>query len=229
MLDDILLLVVALADWRVDILVVTNRDLEILKLIYRFKFCLGRHVGPLVGFTGARACDRRLKVLVDAGYLSRKKYLYGVPYLYTVTHKGRILINANKRENKIRLEQINHDVRVLDALIYFKSKYGFSLDEAESERELHIKDGFGMRKHHPDFVFSYRDNVSSQSKTYAVEIELTPKSKSNLERNIRDNYLNYDHQIWVTDDNKVLGMLRGFKDEYGNMEIVRLGDILGSE
>jgi len=204
-------------------MVIVERDMEILKLVYRFKFCLGRHISSLCNFSGARASDRRLRVLTDAGYLARKKYLYGLPYIYTVTHKGRILISANKRENKIRLEQINHDVRVLDALIYFKASYGFSLDDMESERELHIKDGFGTRKHHPDFVFNYQD------KKYAVEVELTLKAKMNLEKNVRDNYLNYDNQIWVTDDNKVFVLLQNFANEYSNVEIIRLGDILCQE
>jgi len=176
-------------------------------------------VSVLVGFTGARACDRRLKALTDSGYLARKKYLYGLPYLYTVTHKGRILIGANKRENKIRLEQINHDVRVIDTLIHLKAQYGFSLDDMESERELHIKDGFGTRKHQPDFVFDH------QGKKYAVEVELTLKAKANLEKNVRSNYLNYDKQIWVTGDNKVLGLLQNFANEYANMEIIRLEEI----
>jgi len=197
--------------------------MEILKLIYRFKFCLGRHVKALVGFEGTRACDRRLKVLVDVGYLNRKKYLYGIPYLYTVAHKGRLLIGANKRENKIRLEQITHDCYVLDALIYFKAKYNLSLDDIHSERELHIQDGFGNRKHHPDFIFTY------ENKSYAIEVELTPKAKANLERNVRDNYLNYDIQIWITDDNKVINLLQGLSAEYSDIRIIRLEDILCRE
>ena len=189
-------------------------------LVYRFKFCLGRHVRELVEFTGSRSVDRRLKALIDAGYLKRKKYLYGVPYLYTVSHKGRILIGANKRENKIRLEQISHDIYVLDVLIYFRKKYNLSLYSIESERELHIKDGFGVRKHQPDFLFKH------ENKKYAVEVELTPKAKANLEKNVRDNYLNYDYQIWVTNDIKVLSMLNNLKNEYSNIKIIRLEEII---
>ena len=200
-------------------MIITDRDMEILRLVYRFKFCLGRHIKTLVQFTGARASDRRLKALVDAGYLSRKKYLYGVPYLYTVAHKGRILIGVNKRENKIRLEQITHDIYVLDVLIYFKEKYSLGLSDIESERELHIKDGFGARKHQPDFVFTH------EGKRYAAEVELTPKAKANLEKNVRDNYLGFDNQIWITDDTKVLNMLGNFLNVYSNIEIVRLGEI----
>ena len=200
-------------------MVIVDRDIVILNLVYRFKFCLGRHISVLTGFTGARATDRRLKALTDAGYLARNKYLYGLPYLYTVTHKGRILIGANKRENKIRLEQINHDVKVLDILIYFKAQYGFSLDNMESERELHIKDGFGTRKHHPDFVFIH------ERKKYAVEVELSLKAKANLEKNIRGNYLNYDKQIWVTGDNKIIALLKNFSNQYANIEIINLKEI----
>jgi len=200
-------------------MVVTDRDIEILRLVYRFKFCLGRHIKTLVNFSGARSSDRRLKVLVELGYLNRKKYLYGVPFLYTVAHKGRILIGANKRENKIRLEQIAHDVQVLDVLVLLKEKYALKLSDIESERELHIKDGFGVRKHQPDFVFTY------ENKKYAVEVELTPKAKANLEKNVRDNYLNYDYQIWITGDAKVYGMIQNLLDEYSNIKIVRLEQI----
>jgi len=200
-------------------MVIVERDREIIKLVYRMGFCLGRHIKDLLGFSSSRACDRRLAILINAGYLTRKKYLYGIPYLYTVTHKGRILIGANKRENKIRLEQINHDTKVLDVLIYFMSKYGFQLGDMESERELHIKDGFGNRKHHPDFVFQY------QGKKYAVEVELTLKAKTTLEKNVRDNYLHYDKQIWVTGDKKIVALLQKFADEYSNVEILTLDKI----
>ena len=194
--------------------------MEILRLIYRFKFCLGRHIKTLAQFSGTRAADRRLKALVEAGYLNRKKYLYGIPYLYTVAHKGRVLIGANKRENKIRLEQISHDIYVLEALIFFKEKYALALSDIESERELHIKEGFGTRKHQPDFIFSY------QGKKYAIEIELTAKAKANFEKNVRDNYLNYDAQIWITDDTKVFSMLQALNNNYSNIEIIRLGEMV---
>jgi len=56
-----------------------ERDYEILRLVQRFRFCLGRHVQVLCGFSGARASDRRLKLLLDAGYLERKS-------IYTASH-----------------------------------------------------------------------------------------------------------------------------------------------
>ena len=41
-----------------------DRDLLILSLVHKFKFCLGRHIKALCDFAGARACDRRLVLLV---------------------------------------------------------------------------------------------------------------------------------------------------------------------
>ena len=200
-----------------------ERDFLILGLVFKFRFALGRQLKILAGFDGSRAADRRLRALIEAGYLSRKKYLYGIPYLYRLTHKGRILLGVNKREDKIRVDKIAHDIYVLDAVIYFIRKHSISLEKIESEKELHIKDGFGTRKHHPDFVFTLED------KKTAVELELNLKAKQRLEKNVRDNYLNFDNQIWITNNNKVAGQLEKFTDAYSNIEIIRLEEILKNE
>ena len=197
-----------------------NKDIYILRWVWKFRFCLGRHIKVLVGFGGVRATDRRLKTLVDGGYLARKKYLYSMPYLYTLTHKGRVLLGVNKREDIIRVDRINHDIHVLETVVFYVVKNNVSIDNIVSEKELHIKDGFGARKHHPDFV------ILLSNKKYAVEIELNPKNKERLEKNIRDNYLNFDKQIWVSDNNKVLELIQKFKNEYSGIEIIHLEEVL---
>lgn len=194
-----------------------DRDFEILKLVYRFRFCLGRHVRVLGGFAGARACDRRLKMLVEAGYLERKKYLYGIPYLYTVTHKGRMLIGANKRADTLRLERIIHDVSILDSVIFFIGKANISLNRITSEKELHSADGFGHRRHYPDFVID--GNV-------AVEIEIALKSKERLRKNIEANYLEYDSQYWIVSENPKLNkLMQEFQSEYSNLKTIKLEEV----
>jgi len=198
----------------------TERDFLILRSVFRFKFCLGRHIKVLANFSGSRASDRRLTALTEGGYLSRRKYLYGLPYLYTLPHKGRVLLGANKRTDKIRIDKITHDIYVLDTVIFYHKKHGIPLENIESEKELHIKDGFGARKHQPDFVFA------DGSQKSAVEIELNPKTKSLLEKNIRDNYLSYDRQIWITNDKKVKDLIQSFIEEYANIELMELGEIL---
>jgi len=111
------------------------------------------------------------------------------------------------------VDRITHDINVVEAVIFYIDKYKLHLEEIESEKELHIKDGFGKRQHQPDFVFTHEGNK------YAVEIELNLKSKDTHEKNVKANYLNYDIQIWVTDDKKVRERLQGFMNAYGGIEI----------
>ena len=198
---------------------ITERDLFILTVVYKFRFALGRHIKELANFSGMRSADRRLKVLVESGYLTRKKYLYGVPYLYTLAHKGRVLLGVNKRAEEMHEGKITHDIYVLEAVIFFIKKYSLTVEAIESEKELHVKDGYGIRKHQPDFVFSLND------KKYAVEIELTLKTKARLEQNIRNNYLNFDGQIWLTHNRKVRLLLQSFAGEYPNMQIKTMKEV----
>ena len=198
-----------------------KRDLEIMRLVYRFRFCLGRHIKVLCGFSGARASDRRLKMLVEAGYLERKKYLYGVPYLYTLTHKGRMLVGVNKRADVLRLEKIMHDIHVLDAVIYICKKFNLAVSSIISEKDMHCSDGFGNRRHYPDFI------VYTPKQMIAVEIEIALKSKDRLTKNVESNYMNFDSQWWILGDNPKLNtLLKELQSSYSNIRVQRLEDVI---
>jgi hypothetical protein len=199
-------------------MVLVDRDYRIIKDIERFRFCLSRQIKILAGFDGQRACDRRIKALIEAGYINRKKVLYGVPSIYFLTHKGKMLIGANKRQDKIRSERINHDISVVDTAIYFIETNKTDTEHIVTEKELNSKNGFGNRKHYPDFTYE-KDN-----KKYCAEIELTAKSKQRFEQTVKDNYLNYDTQYWCIYKNstKIKTMLDEFFMSYSNIEVINL-------
>lgn len=199
-----------------------KRDIRILKLIYSFRFCLSRHILFLAPFDGSRACDRRLKKLVDSGYLKRQKILYGIPYLYYLSTSGMRLIHVSPKEEKIRIDQIHHDITVLDCIPNLIKEYDFDIENIITERQLHMQDGFGTRKHHPDLV------VQKENETYAFEIELNLKSKNRLEQNIEQNYLTYDKQIWVVPltQPKILNILTQSANMYDNIEVITLESLL---
>ena len=48
-------------------MVLTERDVKIIKEIQHWRFLLSRQIKTLGGFNGQRACDRRLKKLIEAG------------------------------------------------------------------------------------------------------------------------------------------------------------------
>lgn len=198
-----------------------ERDYEILREVERWRCCLGRHVKYLASFTGQRACDRRLKILLDNGYLERKRVLYGIPSIYSLTTKAKKLMGYNLRKDKIKLEQITHDIAVLDTVIYFMSKEKIPLQDIRSEKELHSEDGFGIRTHKPDFVFT-RD-----MQTYAVELELTLKATTRFEKNVKSNFLTYDYQNWVVPHSKIKikTLLEKYSNTYPNITILELEEV----
>jgi len=196
----------------------TERDFEILREVERFRFCLGRHIKVIANFTGARACDRRLRDLLDAGYLERKKIIYGIPSLYFVTAKGKTLIGKRARSDNIRIDKIQHEITVLDTVCFFMQNHNMKSADFITERQLYSENGFNARKHYPDLIFS-RDNVNS-----CVEIELSVKDRARFEKNLQENFMAYDKQIWIVSETeyKIRQYLSDNADSYPNIEIIDL-------
>ena len=198
-----------------------QRDYKVFREIERWRFCLGRNIQYLVGFASQRVCDRRLRLLLSEKFLVRHMVIYGVPSVYLLTRKSKSLIFTNKRIEKIRIDQIMHDVTVLDIAICFMKSLSLPPEIIKTEKQLHQADGFGVRAHHPDFVFT-RNN-----KTYCVEVELSLKSKARLEKNTKSNFLKYDVQIWITGEStpKLSRLLEDFKIQYPNIEITNIKEV----
>ena len=134
-----------------------------------------------------------------------------------------MLLGENKRAEKIRVDRITHDIAVLDVLLYFMEKYKVGINSIITEKEMHMKDGFSVRKHYPDFILLHND------KTCAVEIELNPKARETMEKNIKSNYLAYDKQVWVTNNNKVNSLLEDFTKAYSNIMVLDMEDVRGEQ
>ena len=189
-----------------------ERDYKIFREIERWRVVLGRQVVDLAGFSGLKACQRRLRKLKEAGFLERKRVLYGVAGIYSLTHQARVIANLPMRSEKIRVEQIPHDIAVLDTAIYFHRAKGIDFSDMTTEKQLHSLDGFGVRKHRPDFVFHRGE------KKYCVEVELSLKAKTRMETIIQDNFMQYDYQIWIVPDKacKIYQILKDNQAQYTN-------------
>lgn len=199
-----------------------ERDYRVLREIDRWRVITGRQIAKLAGFSSEQTGDRRLKKLLVAGYMERQKILYGVPYLYFLTPKGKALIGAPQYKEKIRVDQIRHDLAVVNTAIYFHEKLNIPYENILSEKELHRIDGFSNRKHRPDLVFT-----DGKQKNTCAEIELSLKAKERLKKNIKDNFMNYDLQIWVVPSlqHKIAAILQEEKAAYTDIEILELKEI----
>ena len=198
-----------------------DRDFRVFREVERWRYCLGRHIKVLGNFSTQRTCDRRLRLLIEENFLNRKKMIYGIAGVYTLTYKTKVLISASKKQDKIRLDNIIHDIAVLDTAIYLIQKMNFDWNDIITEKQLHQNDGFGNRKHCPDFI------INKNGKTIAVEIELTEKSNFRFEANIKSNFLEYDKQLWIVPSNttKIAKVLEAKKTSYPNIEILELSEV----
>lgn len=204
---------------------IVQRDYYILNEIHKWRVITSKHICRLCGFSGQRACDRRLKKLSETGLISRKKILYAVPGIYSLTSSGKALINVKGKSEQVRVEQIVHDLTVLDTAIYLNAKYNIAFSSMVTEKQLHSKDGFGIRRHRPDFVFEYNQ------KKYCVEVELNLKSRERFLKNIVSNFTDYDGQFWVVPDfnSKIAVFLENQKNNYPNIKLIELSEVRNYE
>ena len=197
-------------------MVLVDRDLELLRAVHKWRFLLERHIKELVEFPTDSICHRRLRKLIEDGFLERRRILYGLPSLYTLTARSRTLGGASNYAPKIRIDQIKHDVKALDLMITLAGKQGIPYKEVLSPRDINSKGGFGGSKHAPDFVIG----------EVAYELELSLKMKERLFKNIQSNFQQYKLQVWIVDrDNpKLISYLREAEKRYF-LEIVYLDDL----
>ena len=106
-------------------------------------------------------------------------------------------------------------------MCFLVKEKGVDIAKITSEKELHGKDGFNVRKHRPDFI------VENQNGVYAVEVEMTLKSKGRFHNIVKDNYMNYKGQIWVVPDRErgIRNLLEEWKSLYTGIGIYSLKDV----
>ena len=197
-----------------------ERDYKILRLLTNFNFLLGRQI-KILFFDGTRACDRRLKILYESKFLNKRKFLVGTPHLYFLADDGLKALGVKKRPVNIRVDRIAHDISVIDTLIFIHKSQSIELSSFISEKQLHSIDGFKVRKHYPDFIFDMNNQKN------AVEIELTLKAKDRLSKNIEDNFMNYDRQLWIIPDNEhqIKHVLNQSREKYTNIFLRNLEEV----
>lgn len=200
----------------------TERDMYIIKSIQKWRFLLSRQIRVICGFTGQRACDRRLRKLIDAGYIERKHFIFGIPRLLFVTRKAVQLLNLSYYTPSIRIETIVHDIAVVDVAIGLIQKRHIDSNSIITERDLKHKAGFGKaNRHFPDFEFT------KDERKCCVEIELSEKSKNTLRKNILANFKAYDAQYWYipSDKSRIIANVTSEGQKYG-VEITPLERVI---
>lgn len=200
---------------------IVSRDYLLMQEISRWRFLLGRQIRILAGFPSQRTVDRRIKVLKESGYIKGVYKLYGIPALYFATNKAKTVFNLDFVTTDVKVARILHDIAVVDTAIYFMKKLGAC--DIKSEREFRHNKGFKREGHYPDFI------CKISGVTYAVEVELTLKNKAVFENNIKNNFLEYDNQVWVVpkDKVKIWTILEDNENIYSNLSLIPMEEVTG--
>jgi hypothetical protein len=72
--------------------------------------------------------------------------------------KGKLLAGLPERPESTRVEQIPHDIAVIETAIYLSKTKGIAFKDITTEKQLHQQDGFGVRRHRPDFIYTKLSN-----------------------------------------------------------------------
>ena len=173
----------------------TERDIELLSFLAEHRLALPTHAAVLLG-TSTAAATTRLNRLAEGGLVNRRDPFPGEPRWYQMTGKGLAHIGNPLPTPGVNLSEYKHDVGV--AWLWLAARGGTfgALAEVVGARRLRSLDGsrergaepagvrlggFGPhgreRLHYPDLVLRTADG-----RRVALELELTPKSRTRLEK-----------------------------------------------
>ncbi len=172
----------------------TDRDVELLWFLAEHRLALPTHVAVLLG-TSAPAATARLNRLAKAGLVTGRAVFRGEPRSYHITRSGLAHIGSHLPTPRIDVRAYEHDVGVAWLWLAARSGTFGPLEEVISERWLRSHDGsrdpgaeplavrlggFGPhgreKLHYPDLVLR-----TANGRRVALELELTPKSRTRLE------------------------------------------------
>jgi hypothetical protein len=170
-------------------IVVTDGDINILKLIYDYRLLRIPHIEALTGRTYTRV-HRRLKGLYDAGYLKRRS----APQTKDIYHMGRkglaLLLSDGRiteeealrrgREHELRPQTLEHEMMIADIHVMLELATREGPSDLMSWREGEdTRDSFDVSEHGvprrvviaPDAFFQLKDTRLNAVRSFFLEAD----------------------------------------------------------
>lgn len=162
----------------------TERDYKIVNWIDSHGYVIAQQVFMYFQLNPKRGY-RRLRLLVENGYLQHKRILFGQPGVYLATLQGIALIADDPERPhgiaQVRAATLKHSLLLVDLSRVLVQKTGGTW---KTERKIRREKGFvysqAARPHIPDGVLTMPGGTS-----IAVELELTAKGTRRLENILR--------------------------------------------
>ena len=167
---------------------------------------------------------RRIKKLVDAGYLTRENLLHGVGAVHRITKQAKEISNENlSLIQKISLGGYNHNIRLVDLALDFERQYPDAT--FVTERQIRFINGVGLSDHGhiPDGEIQF-----SNDKKWAIELEISVKASSRLDKIMKYYARNMDYSEvhYYVSDNIVFNAIQKAVDraKLNHIKIINMED-----
>ncbi len=143
--------------------------------------------------TCSQTAQRRVRLLVDHGYLDRQWLVHG-DRAHWLTPAGRAMCGDSLPPPKqIRLGSYRHDRMLVDLALTLVAETGGRFTPERRLRQMQEIDRVGKRGHVADGWL----NIDDQTKPTAVELELSTKGSRRLERILRGYMTDLDiAKVW---------------------------------
>lgn len=204
-------------------MLLTERDLDILKFINAFGFCETYQLCRKFELQHYRVY-RIMKRLVALGYVLREKILHAHDSTYRLTAKGARLTGLPNL-NRISLANYLHTISLIDLSLAIQKRHPNAtwISERYLKRKRYAQSS-GKRGHCADAILVLNE------KKIAIEVELTLKKQAYLDRIIKGYASDFSiNEVWYFCDKKVLHQLRKSTKPIDYFKIIDFHDFLREE
>jgi hypothetical protein len=162
-------------------MLLTNRDMEIMRFINEFGFCEMPQIEKKFGLRKPRSY-KVIKRLINAGFVIHEhvlKYKHGI---YRLTREGAECTDFPKLKY-VSLASYLHQLTVVNVHLKLMQQFPNAtwISERRLKREQYLKGSFIRYGHVSDGML-----IFPEEKKIAIEVELTMKGKDRLNKIIRD-------------------------------------------
>ena len=182
---------------------ISERDLMILKILYRLPWAMDWHIAVLIG-EPEKYVFGRLNQLSRGGLVERKKLLADEEVLNYITAEGcRVLGFEVKKKRVPKIGRFEHDKGVIDSYIWLCLKglsFGRIVTEKAMNSAIEMKQvgdkwvRLGRDIHLPDGYY-----IANNGQYVALEFERTKKNKTSNKQmisNLQANSRRFHQQLW---------------------------------
>ena len=169
------------------ILGIKKKDLFLLEIIEKLTVVTSTNLTIMAGYHDVSVVRKRLKALVEEGYISDHRF--DNEKLYYLTRKGLSELEISRKPYAMKGFSTDHYAEVSAAATWLYTKTETSIYDMAFDRDITKaqKEKQYRLIHAPDIIFSHR----------CIEVELNAKKMERMEQNFRENARCFDQQIWI--------------------------------